>query len=419
MVPGRVEVIDTQLFGRHSATLLACCGVSAVLGSIHAFSVFIPEWDLLPGASRARVSLTYSIALISLTLAVLFGHRLFVLLQPPFILAGVAAGAMAGLLLAASSETLMVIYLAYGCLFGACNGLGYGYVLQLSGQVAQRNHALAMSLTTASYALGAMLAPPLLLALIKYSGNGSALQASAVIIGIVTLVAAWTLNKDGVSFESTPVESYENMSPAFKHLRWLLWLAYGTAVAAGLMVIGHAYPIASWLGFTDSQKTLAPMVISLGNLTGGCIAGFFAAKLGAQALLRFLPGLSALGLVLLVVAAQQSPANIISQTGSAAVTLWLLLAMSALIIIGFCYGAIIALFPVWVFDLYGKELSTRIYGQVFTAWGFAGLLAPTLSGVLYDVSGTYLAGVWVAILLSVGSLLSMQAIVRQNLHGTA
>jgi len=88
--------------------------------------------------------------------------------------------------------------------------------------------------------------------------------------------------------------------------------------------------------------------------------------------------------------------------------------MAALTIIGFCYGAIIALFPVWVFDLYGKELSTRIYGQVFTAWGFAGLLAPTLSGVLFDVSGTYLTAVWVAILLSVGSLLCMQLIVKQN-----
>lgn len=405
-------MIDTPLFGRQTATLLACCGVSAVLGSIHAFSVFIPEWDLLPGATRGRVSFIYSVALISLTLAVLFGHRIFVMLRPPLILSGVAAGTAAGLLLAASTESLVVIYLSYGCLFGASNGIGYGYVLQLSGQAAERNHALAMSLTTASYALGAMLSPPLLLTLIEISGNGSALRASALIIAAVTLAGAWVLGKDGVSFESTPVESFENLSAVFKRLRWLLWLAYGTAVAAGLMVIGHAYAIAGWLGFAKSQMTLAPMVISLGNLTGGCIAGFFAAKLGAQTLLRFLPGLSALGLLLLVIVSQQSPVNAVSETNNA--SLWLLIAMATLTIIGFCYGAIIALFPVWVFDLYGKELSTRIYGQVFTAWGFAGLLAPTLSGVLFDVSGTYLTAVWVAILLSVGSLLCMQLIVKQN-----
>ena len=53
-----------------------------VLGTIHAFSVFVPDWEALPGASRANVSFIYSLALASLTIAVLFGHLVFSRLRP-------------------------------------------------------------------------------------------------------------------------------------------------------------------------------------------------------------------------------------------------------------------------------------------------------------------------------------------------
>ena len=45
----------------------ACLAVSLVLGSVHAFSVFVPSWQQLPGADRGSLSLIYSIALVSLT----------------------------------------------------------------------------------------------------------------------------------------------------------------------------------------------------------------------------------------------------------------------------------------------------------------------------------------------------------------
>ena len=59
-------------------------------------------------------------------------------------------------------------------MFGAANGLGYGYALQISAQANPRYKGFAMGLVTASYALGAVLAPwPLSVALDHFSLNGT------------------------------------------------------------------------------------------------------------------------------------------------------------------------------------------------------------------------------------------------------
>ena len=63
----------------HSGLLVltAVSLVSAALGSIHAFSVFLQPLETTFGASRALASLTYSFALLCLTAAVLWGHALY------------------------------------------------------------------------------------------------------------------------------------------------------------------------------------------------------------------------------------------------------------------------------------------------------------------------------------------------------
>jgi OFA family oxalate/formate antiporter-like MFS transporter len=65
-------------------------------------------------------------------------------------------------------------------------------------------------------------------------------------------------------------------------------------------------------------------------------------------------------------------------------------------VIGFCYGALIAVYPYTVALAFGPRLSAQAYGRVFTAWGAAGLAAPWLAGYLYDSSGNYYAALLVA-----------------------
>jgi len=61
-------------------TLLASMLVTFVLGSVHAFSVFLVPLETLLQQPRSEISLIYSFALVALTLAVLLGYRIYGLL---------------------------------------------------------------------------------------------------------------------------------------------------------------------------------------------------------------------------------------------------------------------------------------------------------------------------------------------------
>ena len=63
-------------------------------------------------------------------------------------------------------------------------------------------------------------------------------------------------------------------------------------------------------------------------------------------------------------------------------------AIALLSVVGFAYGAVIAVYPYAISEYFG-ELGPKVYGRVFTAWGFAGLAGPWTAGRLYDASGNY------------------------------
>ncbi|MEM6988516.1 MAG: MFS transporter [Pseudomonadota bacterium] len=284
---------------RPLSVLAACCAVSTVLGSVHAFSVFVPEWEQLLGADRAGVSLVYSIALIALTCAVLLGYRVYRQLPPAALFAGVGIAAAAGLVLSAQAVTLGTLYLTYGLVFGGANGVGYGYALQLSGQALPKHRGAAMSIVTACYAVGATLAPVLFVRLIANGGNALALGAAAVTVGVVCCLAAMVAWHAGARFESESASAVRALPKPLARARSVLWLAYGSAVLSGLMVIGHAFSLAAWRGLDTHSAAWATTVVAFGNMLGGFSAGLLADRLSSRVLLIMLPLFSMLGLALL------------------------------------------------------------------------------------------------------------------------
>ena len=279
----------------------ACLAVSLVLGSVHAFSVFVPSWQQLPGADRGSLSLIYSIALVSLTFVVLVSHRIFVRLSPGIIFTIVGFVSAGGLFLSAKSSSLNSLYLFYGVLFGASNRLGYGYTLQLAGQVVKEHQGLAMALVTANYAVGATLAPVLLVWLIGRGGNSQALTTAALIIFFVCMVAAVLVKLCRAEYTGTEQNTQAKLTVHERRLRLMLWFGYGTAVTAVLMIIGHAFGVAIWMNIPAQLASLAPALVALGNMLGGFSAGFIVQRYSNKRLLQVLPALSSVGLVLLLI----------------------------------------------------------------------------------------------------------------------
>ena len=370
--------------------LIACSLLSAVLGTVHAFSVFLEPFEARFGASRAAVSLTYSLALMALTGAVLVGHRVFARWRPAVFVPGLCAMAATGAVIAGHAPGLPVLWLGYGLIFGAANGLGYGFGLQLAAQACPGREGLAMGVVTAAYALGAVLAPGLFARALEAGGVEMAMAGLAGAVLLAGLAAAWLLERSGARFRA-----HEEGGAAGAALGGgafaPLWFGYFGGVLAGLMVIGHAAGIAAALR-PGGEAWLAPAVIAICNLGGSLLAGRLSDGLAPGRLLIALPLVSTLALGLLI-----------GLGGSGALIL-------ALGLIGFSYGAIIAAYPAAIAKRFGLLDSPRIYGRIFTAWGTAGLVGPWLAGYLYDLTQGYGSALIVA---GIAALLSAIAAAAQ------
>jgi len=71
-----------------------------------------------------------------------------------------------------------------------------------------------------------------------------------------------------------------------------------------------------------------------------------------------------------------------------------------MIIVATLYGAVIDIYPTLVAKLFGLEKSAWAYGKIFTAWGFAGLTAPSIAGFFYEHSDNYSSSLLLAAILS-------------------
>ena len=383
-------------------TLLGGCLLTGSLGSIHAFSVFIQPLEFLLTVSRAQVSLLYSLALVCLTLAVLFGHHLYQRYRPATLAIGACVIAALGLWVAGMSQSLYGHLIGYSLLFGGANGIGYGLSLYVISRAMPERTGFGMGTVTAVYALGATLFVILFERLVTSLGAGPTFFVMAGILLVVAVAVGYlytgqednqpVVSKTGRKVARASHTQTEGNLQTDTHERpgarllVLLWLGYGFAVIAGLMAIGHAAGIVGAAGGTTNQIVRGAMLIGIGNAAGGFTAGWLIDRSPARLLLL---GLSLLSGFALAAIAWNSGIQ---------------LALIGLPVIGFAYGAIIAIYPVITVIYYGTEEATKVYGRIFTAWGVAGLLGPWFAGVVYDATGGYSAALALA---SVAALLSI------------
>lgn len=370
--------------GNDRIILLAAMLVTFVTGSIHCFSVFLVPFEELLNRPRADISLFYSFALIFLTVSVLFGHHVYHRIKPATMITLSCVGAGAGLILSAFSTRWWLGFLGYSVLFGVSNGFAYGYVLQLVGRALPEKKGFAMAAVTAAYAVGSVIFSLILARVIEASSLAVALTTMGIIIGLCGLLSAAVMTRTGVSY-SIELKTEPLATTAPIGLIVLLWLSYGAAVLAGLMAIGHATGIVQALGGEYRLAIWGAVFIGIGSSIGGFFIGWVISSLNMNKWLLALPLISAISIALLIFT--DSPISAI-----------LLLTM-----VGFSYGAVISVYPFTISEYFGVSLGPKVYGLVFTAWGFAGLVGPWTAGQLYDSSGQYFTALLMASLLGLAS----------------
>ena len=369
--------------------LFAASIVSMALGSIHAFSVFLAPLEIAFGTSRATVSLIYSFGLVFLTATVLFGPTVYSRLQPATIYIWVAFLGAIGAGAASIADGYWLVWVGYSLIFGIANGLGYGFGLQFAAR-ANPNHAgLAMGVVTASYALGAVLAPYGFDLALTFGGFFLAMAALGSVLFVVSIGAAVLVARSGVKYTDTQAARRVTHLPV--GLIAMIWVAYGSGVAAGLMAIGHAAGIAATAGFAG---WIAAATIAGFNLVGSLLSGWLSDRISHRRILTTLPIIGAAALLALTVLPEQT--------------------LILLGVVGFAYGGTIATYPAAIANLFPGEDGPHAYGRVFTAWGAAGLVAPWLAGQIYDWTGHYTAALWAAAALGILSAVMAQKVVQRR-----
>jgi OFA family oxalate/formate antiporter-like MFS transporter len=351
-------------------TLAASMLVTFVLGSVHAFSVFIVPLESLLGLARSDISLIYSLALVAITLAVTIGYRVYALLPAWWLVFVTCLVAASGLLLAAGASNWWTLVVGYSLAFGFSNGVGYGFSLQLVGRVMPRQKGFAMGAVTGAYAVGSIVFAKIFAWRMAQDSVASAFLSIAIALLLCGSLAALMLRHAGARYDLSSQAGSSAIKPAGRRKLLQFWIAYLCSVFAGLMAIGHAAGIAETRGAGGELATWAAMMIGIGSALGGFVAGWLVDRWSATRFLVGLPLMSATALLGIGIA-QNAPAT-----------------LSLLGIVGFSYGAIIAIYPVAISSSF-EEQGPRAYGRVFIAWGFAGLLAPWSAGLFYDLRGDY------------------------------
>jgi MFS transporter, OFA family, oxalate/formate antiporter len=366
---------------------IALAGVimQIAFGAVYAWSVFRIPLTKNFGWTITQVTFTFTLSILMLGFASFVGGLWMRKVGPRkvAITAGFFYGA--GVFLSSfSGGHLWWLYFAYGFLGGI--GLGLGYIVPVATLVKwfPDKRGMITGLAVAGFGAGALITAPIATRLISTVG---VLKTFAV-LGIVYFIAVTV----SALFMKDPPHGYVpagwTPSPAQQRQRtaqdftlrqalhtwqwYALWALLFLNTSAGISIISQAAPMAQEITGV-SAATAAGMVgiISIANGAGRFLWAWFSDLIGRRWV--FL----AMFLIQAAVFRAMPHATAFSTFTTLA------------FIILLCYGGGFGTMPAFTADYFGTENVGSIYGLILTAWGFAGVLGPTLIANIRQRTGVY------------------------------
>lgn len=362
---------------------LAGLGINLALGVLYAWSVIakslVTDW----GWSAGSASLPYAVACGIFALSMVFAGRAQDRFGPRIV--ATLGGALTGLgMLVASMATPdsgAAMVLGFGVMAGS--GIGLGYAAATPAAVKwfpAARKGLITGLVVSGFGLASVYIAPLTQTLLHDHGIAVTFRALGVGFLVVTIALAQLLQNPPKGYlpsrATARVPAHEIRDYGWREMVRtrqfaLLWLMYAFAAFAGLMIIGHMAKIAALQMPGTDLGFLLVAVLAVGNATGRVVAGVVADRLGGVRTMLAVFVFQALMMGVLWMAGTPS----------------LLIPVAALV--GFSYGANLALFPSTTQEYFGTANYGVNYGLVFTAWGVGGVFGSMTAGTIVDSTGSY------------------------------
>nr|NLR88340.1 MFS transporter [Rhizobium sp. P28RR-XV] len=348
---------------------------AVTFGSAYAFSAVFPGLSEEFAASRGEIALVFSIsAFVFYSLGAIAGALADRWSSRAVIATGLVA-MIIGYIGASQAQTLVSLYVWYGA--GVGLGIGLSYVPALgavqSWFVLKRSRASGIA--TAGLGLGTLLLPFTIGRLVPELGWRGCFIGLAVVIAMIGLPAAILVRKRQGDKTSIEPRSNDRPSPftVWRNSRFRLFFVMLVLASFSTFIpYVHIVPAAHDVGLSLESGTILIALIGIGNIFGRFVLAGLGDRIGSLRLLAILTFAVAGSFLLWSVA-----------NGIAMLVLFALL-------FGMSYGGCVGLYPVVAADLFGVRHIGTILGYLYTAVGVAALLGPTMAGLIFDKTGSYL-----------------------------
>jgi MFS family permease len=385
---------DHEKQKKAKVVLLAGIFFNLAIGVLYAWSVLKTKMTapIADGGwewTSSEAGLPYTLAIVCFALGLLIGGKIQDKTGPRWLVT--AGGAFVGLGLILSGlvgNSPVGVAVCFGVITGLGIGLGYGCV---SPPALKWFHpskkGIVSGLIVGGFGLAAVYFAPLTTVLLNNYGIEKTLIFLGVGIFIVSTCLAQLINN--------PPEAYTPAAPA--HLKeavaksivtvdvstkemlktkrfYLMFVMFLLSASIGLMVIGNITKIASsQLQITDTA-ILAILVsfLAITNTFGRVLGGLMSDKIGRVNALFVVSVLQLINMI-----------GFIYYQNMAALAV-------GIVLIGFCYGTLLSVFPALVVDQYGLKNYGGNYGVLFLSWGLSGVVAPLMTDYIYDTTGKFI-----------------------------
>lgn len=360
--------------------------INMCLGAVYAFSVFRRPLERLWGIGATESGLPFMVFLAVFSVGMVAAGRSLDRWGPRR--AGLVGAALvgAGWLLAGLSPNVGVLTVLYGVLGGAGVGVLYGCPISVAAKWFPDRKGLAVGLTLMGFGLSALVMAPLLSLGIRalgplptFSVFGGAFLVLLLVLSLPLRVPPAGWRPSGWAPSPAQLEAAVELTPA-EMLRsksfYALWGCFTVGCLSGLMAIGIAAPFGQEVAnLADAPAALAVSVFALFNAGGRPLFGWLTDRLTPKSTAT----LSFSSIVL----------------ASALLALWGE-GNAPVYFVGFCVlwlnlGGWLAIAPTATATFFGTKHYGINYGWVYTGYGSGAILGMVLSGLLRDLTQSYVS----------------------------
>ena len=400
---------------------LAGTGLNLTLGILYAWSMFSKQLTESIdnggfGWSKTTATLPYTIAIAFFALVMVPAGRLQDKLGPRLVATVGALLAGAGLIVASFSSPHNVYPAVFG--FGVLGGMGIGLGYAAATPAALKwfsaeKKGLIVGLVVGGFGLAPVYIAPLSKYLLATYGIGDSFRILGIAFTVIaTSLAQLIRNPPAPIAARQTAKPAAATKPAARDCTWRemiktpafysLYLQFACAATAGLMIIGHLAKIVS----IQSENAINigfvfVAILAIFNAGGRVVAGLVSDYIGRVVTIALVCTMQSVAMFLFPLFSRVNDFII----GSA--------------LVGFNYGACLALFPATTADYWGTKNLGMNYGILFTSWGVGGVIGPMLAGRIADASGSYgLAYAVASGLLVFAVFLAMISYVSVSVHAS-